>query len=204
MPRAALVITAVVFATLVVAGCGRKRVERVDPTTTIDLNEDWNDVDSRQVADAMIADAMTRPWHSDFRTANDNAKPVVRLSPDEVRVRTNGDVVNKDIFLNDIRRAFINSGQVRVVSTRSEAGATRDELAEQQQFATDESKKEQRQELGADFILHGAINVQDQVEGKNMVKFYSVDLYLTDVQTREQVWAGNHKIKKDVKRPSTR
>lgn len=195
---------ALALALLAVSGCGRKRVERVDPTTTIDLNEDWNDVDSRQVAEAMIADALTRSWIEEFRAANPGQKPIVRLSPDEVRVRTDGDVVNKDIFLNDIRRAFINSGRVRVVSTRNEASATRDELAEQQEFATEETRHQQRQELGADFILHGAINVENQVEGKYMVKFYSVDLWLTEVQTREQVWAGNHKIKKDVRRPSTR
>jgi PBP1b-binding outer membrane lipoprotein LpoB len=202
--RPLILITTLALALVALTGCGRKQVERVDPSTTIDLNENWNDVDSRQVAEAMIADALSRPWVSDYRTANDNAKPLVRLSPDEVRVRTNGDVVNKDIFLNDIRRAFINSGQVRVLSTRSEASATRDELAEQQDWATEDTKHAQRQEFGADFILHGAINVQDQVEGRYMVKFYSVDLWLTDVQTREQIWAGNHKIKKDVRRPSTR
>ena len=144
--RTLLITTAVALSLLALTGCGRKTVERIDPSEVRDLTEYWNDTDSRLVAEAVIADALTRPWVSDFRTGNDNQKPIVRLSPDEVRVRTNGDVINKDIFLNDIRRAFINSGQVRVVSTRNEASATRDELAEQQEFATEETKHEQKQQ----------------------------------------------------------
>lgn len=188
---------------LLAAGCGKTEIQRVDPDTTIDLTPEWNDVDSRQVADEMIADALSRPWASDH-LAETGRKPIVRLAPDEVRVRSNGDVINKDIFLNDIRRALINSGRVLVVSSRAEATATRAELAEQQEFATDDTRHQQRQEFGADFILHGTINVQDQEEGRRAVKFYSVDLWLTDVQSRLQVWAGNKKIKKDVTRSRTR
>ncbi|MDA3961156.1 MAG: penicillin-binding protein activator LpoB [Planctomycetota bacterium] len=188
---------------LALAGCGGQTIDRVDPNTTIDLVPEWNDVDSRQVAEEMIADSLTRPWANEFMAKHDK-KPIVRLAPDEVRVRTNGDVINKDIFLNDIRRAFINSGKVTVVSSRDESSATRAELAEQQEYATDETKHQQRQEFGADYILHGTINVQDQEEGRRSIKFYSVDLWLTDVQTRVQVWAGNKKIKKDVTRASNR
>jgi len=191
------------LASLLVSGCGGS-VERVDPDETIDLSGEWNDTDSRMVAEEMIADSLSRPWATDFIAGNQGKKPVVRVAPQDVRIRTNGDTISKEVFLNDLRRSFINSGRVRVVSTAGEASATRAELADQQEHASEASRKEQKQELGADFILHGEINVQDDVKGRKRLRFYSVDLMLTNVQTREQVWIGNKKLKKLVTGASTR
>ena len=57
------------FATLMlcgmvaVSGCSsKKQVSRVDAEETIDLSGNWNDTDSRLVADEMIGDALSRPW----------------------------------------------------------------------------------------------------------------------------------------------
>ena len=108
------------------------------------------------------------------------------------------EVINTDIFLNDLRRAFIKSGRVDVVSSSTEADITREEIADQQQHASAATQKAARQETGADFMISGAINVQNDQEGRKAVRFYSVDLFLTDVQTRRQVWAGNKKLKKFV------
>ena len=178
--------------------CGGTHVERIDPSSTVDLTGVWNDTDSRLVAEEMIADSLKRPWITNFMAQSKGQKPIVRVAPDAVVIRTNGDVIAHEIFLNDVRREFINSGQVTVVSTNDEASVTRSELAQQQTFATAETKKKQQAELGADYMLHGSIQVQDQVEGRESVKFYSVDLILTHVETREQVWIGNKKIKKLV------
>ena len=143
----------------------------------------------------MISDSLSFPWLEQFAAKN-GRKPVVRL--DRVTVRSDGEVINTDIFLNDIRRAFIKSGRVTIVSSAVEADVTRAELRDQDVHASEATRKEAFQETGADFMMHGAINVQNDQEGRQQVRFYSVDLFLTNVQTREQVWPGNKKIKKVV------
>ena len=48
---------------VILAGCGApKTVERIETDTTIDLSGEWNDTDSRQVSEAMIADCLNHPW----------------------------------------------------------------------------------------------------------------------------------------------
>ena len=54
-------------ASVALIGCSsRKQVSRVDVNTTIDLSGNWNDTDSRLVANEMITDALSRPWLTNF------------------------------------------------------------------------------------------------------------------------------------------
>ena len=195
-PIALVLLAALAVPTVLVTGCG-KTVERVDQNTVIDLSGDWNDVDSTQTAQAMIADSLTNPWADNFR-AKKNQDPTVKVG--RVTVRTNGDVVNTEIFTNDLVRAFINSGKVAVVASNSETEQTRAERADQDKNASEATRKESFQEQGCDFLLTGTIGVQDDQDGGKKVKFYSVDLTLTDVQSQRKVWIGNKKIKKFVNR----
>ena len=195
-PIALVLLAALAVPTVLVTGCG-KTVERVDQNTVIDLSGDWNDVDSTQTAQAMIADSLTNPWADNFR-AKKNQDPTVKVG--RVTVRTNGDVVNTDIFTNDLVRAFINSGKVAVVASNSETEQTRAERADQDKNASEATRKESFQEQGCDFLLTGTIGVQDDQDGGKKVKFYSVDLTLTDIQSQRKVWIGNKKIKKFVNR----
>ena len=195
-PIALVLLAALAVPAVLVTGCG-KTVERVDQNTVIDLSGDWNDVDSTQTAQAMIADSLTNPWADNFRTKK-NQDPTVKVG--RVTVRTNGDVVNTDIFTNDLVRAFINSGKVAVVASNSETEQTRAERADQDKNASEATRKESFQEQGCDFLLTGTIGVQDDQDGGKKVKFYSVDLTLTDVQSQRKVWIGNKKIKKFVNR----
>ena len=180
---------------LAFVGCG-KTVTRTDTKEVIDLSGKWNDTDSRLVAEEMIADSLTFPWASEFAAEN-GRKPTIRL--DRVVVRSDGEVIATDIFMNDISRTYIKSGKAKIVSTHADASVTREELKQQDLHATEATRKEAFQETGADYMLHGTINVQNDQEGRKQVKFYSVDLFLTDVQSREQVWQGNKKLRNSLK-----
>ncbi len=59
-----LVSTALsMVAVMLLAGCGQtKTVTRVEPDEVTDLSGDWNDTDSRLVAEEMIKDVLNRPW----------------------------------------------------------------------------------------------------------------------------------------------
>ena len=176
-------------------GCSsKKRVSRVDAGETIDLSGNWNDTDSRLVAEEMISDALSRPWLMDFvKTQGKNPAVIVgaikNLSDEHIATGT---------FVGDMERAFVNSGNVRVVATKEEREGVREERADQQANASQETMKEFGLELGADYMLIGQINKITDQEGREKVAFYQVDLTLTDLQTNEKVWLGQKKLKKYI------
>jgi uncharacterized protein (TIGR02722 family) len=184
------------------SGCSSsKTVSRIDPGTTVDLSGNWNDTDSRLVSDEMIHDALTlnsqsRPWLASFM--KDHGKnPAVIVGA--IRNLTDEHIATA-AFVGDIERAFINSGNVRVVATKDERSDVRSERRDQQANASDETVKTFGKELGADYMLIGSINKITDQEGKEKVAFYQVDLNLTDIQSNEKAWSGQTKIKKYIAR----
>jgi len=195
--RSIMLALAAIPLTFALTGCGGTKITRTDPSQQIDLSGNWNATDSQDVAKAMIADVMTRPWHSNFRTAN-GRNPRVQVH--RVVVRGTGDVIDTQIFTNDIVREFINSALVDAFSSTDEREDTREVLKDQDVNASAETRKEAFQEIGSDFILRGTILVQDDQEGRTRQRFYSVDLNLTNIKTQQMVWMGNKKISKIVER----
>jgi penicillin-binding protein activator len=170
-------------------------VTRVPVDTTVDLSGRWNDVDSREVSEAMIQDALNHPWITEWMTAHNSKKPVIIVGV--VRNKTT-EHVPVGTFIGDIERAMVNSGKVDVVATAAERADLRSEGQDQWQNATEETVKQMGRELGADFMLGGGIDQIQDREGGQKVLFYQVDLSLVNIETNQKAWLGQHKIKKVV------
>ncbi len=184
------------------AGCSSsKKVSRIDTETTVDLSGNWNDTDSRLVAEEMISDALSqngeqRPWLLNF--VRDKGKnPAVIVGA--IRNITD-EHISTGTFVGDMERAFVNSGNVRVVAKKEEREGVREERMDQQANASLETVKDFGMELGADYMLIGEINKIVDQEGKEKIAFYQIDLTLTDIQSNEKVWLGQKKIKKYIAR----
>jgi PBP1b-binding outer membrane lipoprotein LpoB len=183
-------------------GCGgRTEVTRLDPETTIDLSGFWNDTDSRLVADALIDDAMTFPWARRFMQQNNGEMPAVIFGA--VRNKTTEHIA-VNTFLRDMEASFLRTGLTRVVADPEQREQIRAEREDQQMNASAASRARMRNELGADFMLVGEITSIEDVEGNQEVIYYQVDLNLTDLESNERVWIGQHRIKKFVERSRTR
>ena len=188
-----------VFSALFLAACATS-VERVASDSTIDLSGAWNDTDSRLVAEEMIEDALSRPWAGEF-TGRTGKRPVVivgtvrNLSHEHINVKT---------FVADMERALINSGRVDFVASRDDRGEIRDERLDQDLNAREDTCNAAGQELGADFMMQGQINTIIDVEGKEQVRYYQVDLTLISMADNRKVWLGQKKIKKYVKNAKLR
>lgn len=188
--------TAVLVAGLVVLpGCAKKTVTRVDTDTTIDLSGRWNDTDSRQVSEEMIRDCLNHPWVTQHLTSSGGKRPAVIVGI--VRNKTT-EHIPVGTFINDLERAFINAGSVEVVASAIERGDVRDERSEQQRFASEETAKQFGREHGADYMLSGEMNSITDSEGGQKVLFYQIDLTLINIETNTKVWLGQKKIKKFV------
>ena len=197
MIRKFLVYSMLVALAAGAVGCGGgKKVTRVESDTTIDLSGNWNDTDSRLVADEMTVDALGANWDTDYMQAEGD-KPTVIVGT--VRNKSSEHIATAT-FIGDIERAFVNSGRVRVVATADEREELRDERADQGRFASDETIKQFGKEHGADFMLIGTISSILDQEGGDQVRFYQVDLTLVNIETNEKTWIGQKKIKKFVGR----
>jgi len=172
--------------------CNRRTVQRVDPDKQIDLSGRWNDTDSKLVAQEMISDVLSRPWKN-AHVQRTQKKPVVIVG--DIKNRST-ELIEPETFIKDLEREFINSGEVRVVQSAEFREQMRTERADQQEFATSETMKKWKQELGADYMLHGTINSIVDQYGKEKVMYYQVNLELSDLETNEKVWLGEKKIKK--------
>jgi len=172
-------------------GCGGNRVSRVDVNEEIALTDRWNDKDSDLVAQEMISDMLSFPWLTDFRVAHSGEKPTVIIQ----RVRNKShEHISAETFLNDLKRAVIRSGQAKFVAGGAERSDIRDERADQELNAA--KAKEMGNETAADFALSGSINSFVDRAGGDKVTTYQVDLKLINMETNEEVWNGQKKIKK--------
>ena len=172
--------------------CNRRTVERVDPNKQIDLSGRWNDTDSKLVAQEMISDVLNRPWRTAHVEATKN-KPVVIVG--DVKNRST-ELIEPETFIKDLERELINSGLVRLVQSTEFREQIRTERADQQDFASPETMKKWKKELGADYMLNGTINSIVDQYGKDKVVYYQVNLELSNLETNEKVWLGEKKIKK--------
>lgn len=187
----------ILAALLAVSGCsGGKQVTRVDTGEQIDLSGRWNDSDSRLVSAALVDQILATPWVEDF-LAEKGKKPTVIIAP--VANKTSEHIATQTLTA-DLERQFINGGRVKVVVSADERDQVRTERADQQEFASPETMKQWGRERGADFMLIGEINTQNDSEEGTELKYYQVDCYLVDLQDNTKVWAGFEKIKKVVGR----
>lgn len=190
---------AVILSSLLIASCSTQ-VTRMDVDETVDLSGNWNDSDSRLVAEEMISDALSHPWTSNFAGQSGRAPTVIvgtvrNLSHEHINVNT---------FVADMERALINSGRVEFVASSGERGEIREERKDQDLNASEETRNEAGQEAGADFMLIGQINTIVDVEGNEQVRYYQIDLTIISMADNRKVWLGQKKIKKLVKNASVR
>jgi len=179
---------------VILAGSCTRKITRVSPDQTIDLSGRWNDTDSKEVAGAMIDQALSEQWLENFRQET-GEKPVVIVG---LVLNKSHEHISAETFIKDLEKAFINSGRVRLVQAGDKREELRGERADQQDFASKETMKKWGQELGADFMLQGTINsIVDQYK-KEKVVYYQVDLELSNLETNEIVWIGDKKIKKYI------
>lgn len=178
---------------LSISGCGGS-VKVVDSKEEIYLSGDWNDSDARAVSEEMIPDCLSRPWLVEFRALHAQAKPRVLIGD---VVNKTSELVNVRLFLNEMQRVLVNSNQVGFVADEGERKRLMDEVRWQEGMARGggAATAVEKGVSGADFMLSGEISVLVDVDRKNTIKYYQVDLWLNDLRTWDKVWIGSTKRK---------
>lgn len=186
---------AIVASTVFIFSCARQ-VTRVSPDEAIDISGNWNNTDSRMVADEMTKTILGSSWLGDHLEKQAGKKPVVIVGMVQNKSHEH---IDAETFVKDVEKAFLQSQRVRLVQGGKKREELRAEKADQQDNATLSTMKKFGLENGADYILQGSINSIVDSHKRQKVVYYQVNLELTDIQTNEVVWIGEKKIAKYVK-----
>ncbi len=180
-----------------IAGCASTKVRRTQVEKVVDYSGQWNDTDSRLVAEEMIKDCLAHNWIGEFNKAKGH-DPIVIVG---TVLNRSHEHVDSLVFTKDLERAFINSGKVEVVASKDERLELREERQDQQQGHTAvETRSPLNRETGADYMVKGTVNsIKDAIKKKHVI-LYQINLELIDLATNRKVWLGQKKIKKEVKR----
>ncbi|NLE15682.1 MAG: penicillin-binding protein activator LpoB [Spirochaetales bacterium] len=171
-------------------------VNRLNAETDIDLSGNWNDTDIRIVSEALVESSFATPWISQFRMKHPGKNPVVIVG---TFLNRSSEHIDTSIIAKRYEMALINSGKVDMVADQSFRASVRDEREEQQYFASEDTAKALGKEIGADYLLQGAVRTNLDQSGNQTVRTYYVSAELIDIETNRKVWVGEETIKKLIK-----
>lgn len=195
------IVFSLVFIALAVCCFAKKKgsVKRVDSVSDIDGY--WNDNDVKIVCEDLIQQCIDSPRVAKFEEENGRAPTVVlgKIKNDSM------EHIDTTIISKKFQNAIINSGVLEFVADKSEREALREEVAEQQEHASEETAKELNQEEAADFMLQGSVKCDVHKSGKLNTRAYTVTVQLMNLQTHRIIFsADNDSVKKEFKQKKTR
>ena len=192
---AAMLSMIILILLLVLGGCtSAVKVTRLDADAEIDLSGNWNDTDIQIVAESLVGSSMKSNWIDQFRIRNGH-NPVVIVGS---ILNRSSEHIDTAIIAKRFEMALINTGKVDMVADIAMRDELRDERESQQYFASEETAVALGKEIGANFILQGAVRtVVDQVSGK-AVRTYYVSAELIDIETSRKVWVGEEMVRKFI------
>lgn len=187
-----VVAVACVLAALA-AGCGTK-VQNVDPSVEGYISGRWNDSDAQAVAEELVPACLDAAWRHEFGGAHDGARPRVLVGDIENRTSEH---IDTGVFMNEVQRVLINSGNVRFVADE----AVRDDLLAEVEWQSGMAKgggvapDVEKGVSGADFLMMGSLTSVVDQQDRSAIVFYQADLWLIDLRNWEKVWYGTAKRK---------
>ena len=194
-----ILIFAAVFC---LVSCGSTKVERVSADTTIDLSGNWNDTDVRIAAKDLIDSCLQSKAIINYPVANGGKNPVVIVGSFK---NLSDEHIDTVILTKQLEAALINSGDVDFVASREEVEEIRQERLDQLEYASEETRKALKNEIGADFIMQGSIRTIIDSDGSQFTRTYFINAELIDIETTKKLWIGtNNSIKKVIKRSSSK
>lgn len=147
-----------------------------DPERVELLDDRFNEADMQQMADTVVRAMVACKW-----VANAPKPPVVIVTRVQNRTEEHIDMVS---MTDKIRTALIKSGKVRFVN-KEERGTLDEEYDYNQEGgAVDQvTAKKKGKQIGADYILSGAMATNVQQVGGTKFIYYKLTMNLTNMDT---------------------
>jgi uncharacterized protein (TIGR02722 family) len=185
-------------ATLYLTSCGGPRAftkgDYDDPNRVELLDDKFNEADMQQMADTTVKAMAGCPY-----VANAPKPPVVIVEKVQNRTEEHIDTV---AITDMIRTDLINSGKMRFINKeeRSDIG---DEVNYGESGNVDAATAKRRgKQIGADYILSGAIATNVQQVGDDKYIYYKLTMNLTNLETSTIDCTQEKQIRKKFKKQS--
>ncbi len=184
-------------ALLVLSGCGPKAFTKGDyddPTRVELLDDKFNEADMQQMADTVIKAMVACPY-----VVNAGKPPVVIVEKVQNRTEEHIDTVS---MTDKIRTALIKTGKVRFVN-KQERG-TLDEEYEYNAGGNVEGKhqKKRGKQIGADYIMSGAIATNVQQVGNDKFIYYKLTMNMTNTEESTIDCTEEREVRKKFRKQS--
>ncbi len=186
-----------VLLVLAFGSCGPKaftKGEYDDPTRVELLDDKFNEADMQQMADTVIKAMVACNY-----VANAPKQPVVIVEKVQNRTEEHIDTVS---MTDKIKTALIKTGKVRFVN--KQARGTLDEEYEYNAGGnvSGPTQKKRGSQIGADYILSGAIATNIQQVGDDKFIYYKLTMNLTNMETSTDDCVEEKELRKKYRRRS--
>jgi uncharacterized protein (TIGR02722 family) len=180
------------------SGCGGEKAftkgSYDDPTRVELLDDKFNEADMQQMADTIIKAMVACPY-----VANAPKPPIVIVEKVQNRTEEHIDTVS---MTDKIRTALIQTGKVRFIN-KQERGTLDDEYNYNASGAVSgPSQKKKGSQIGADYILSGAIATNVQQVGDDKFIYYKLTMNMTNMETSTIDCTQEREVRKQFKRQS--
>ncbi|MDR1868277.1 MAG: penicillin-binding protein activator LpoB [Treponema sp.] len=175
-------------------------VNRVD--SQAEITGRWSDVDVQEVCEALVLDCLVSPLVdqaiSDYEAKHRRTKPTVTVGSFVNATMEHG--IDTDVIADNIKVTLIRSGLFEFVASGTVREERRDEVWDQQFSASEETATALGKEIGAAFMLNGAVRSLVDGAGELSTRTYYVSAQLTDIETNKIIWNGEKTVRKQIRR----
>ena len=183
---------------LTLAGCGGPKAftkgEYDDPTRVELLDDKFNEADMQQMADTVIKAMVACPY-----VAKAEKPPIVLVERVQNRTQDHIDMV---AMTDMIRTALIKTGKVRFVN-KEERETVEDEYKYHAGGnVSGPTQKKGGKQIGADYILSGAMATNIQEVGSDKLIYYKLTMNLTSLETTTIDCTEEKQVRKKYKKQS--
>lgn len=180
------------------SGCGGPKAftkgEYDDPTRVELLDDKFNESDMQQMADTVIKAMVACPY-----VAKAPKPPVVIVERVQNRTQEHIDTVS---MTDMIRTSLIKTGKVRFVN-KEERGTVDEEYAYHETGAVSgPTQKKKGKQIGADYILSGALATNIQEVGSDKFIYYKLTMNMTSLDTTTIDCTEEKQVRKKYKKRS--
>lgn len=169
----------VIIITLALAGCGGgrgfTRGEYDDPTRVELLDDKFSESDMQQMATTIIDAMVSCPYITNAKKA-----PIVIVERLANRTQEHIDTV---ALTDKIRTSLIKSGKVRFVNKEERSTLDDEYNYNSAGNISAETSKKRGKQVGADYILSGALSTNIQEMGSDKFVYYKLTINLTNIES---------------------
>jgi uncharacterized protein (TIGR02722 family) len=188
----------IIFALCLTSGC-TVTTRAVSPKEELHYDESYDFSDKKAIVDSLVNSFLAK-----FPPNSSTERPVIIVYG--IANRTSEHISTSGIT-DDIRQELLASGKVRFVSETQRGNIARETDYQYGGVVSPETRIQRARQVGARYMLTGTLRSIEKEElrqvrlTKKSLKYYSLNLELTDIETGLIEWADSVEVIRELSKP---